>query len=146
MHGCTLNPICFVSILCTSTVPKANQLDLHQLLPPGLIILENFITSDEEETLINLIESAKLDGSECNATLKHRQVKHFGYEFRYGTNDVDVDKPLLDEPIPNECDFLWHRLHDRKPSMLEETSRPQQLTVNTYEPGHGNLSHTYIFN
>lgn len=27
-------------------------------------------------------------------TLKHRRVKHFGYEFRYDNNNVDKDKPL----------------------------------------------------
>lgn len=27
-------------------------------------------------------------------TLKHRKVKHFGYEFRYDNNNVDKDKPL----------------------------------------------------
>lgn len=27
-------------------------------------------------------------------TLKHRRVKHFGYEFRYDNNDVDKDNPL----------------------------------------------------
>lgn len=26
--------------------------------------------------------------------LKHRRVKHFGYEFRYDNNNVDKDKPL----------------------------------------------------
>lgn len=27
-------------------------------------------------------------------TLKHRRVKHFGYEFSYDNNNVDKDKPL----------------------------------------------------
>ena len=27
-------------------------------------------------------------------TLKHRRVKHFGYEFCYDNNNVDKDKPL----------------------------------------------------
>lgn len=26
--------------------------------------------------------------------LKHRRVKHYGYEFRYDNNNVDKDKPL----------------------------------------------------
>lgn len=122
-------------------------MDLHQALPPGLIILENFITCDEEEMLINLIERTKLNQHDCNTVLKHRQVKHFGYEFRYGTNDVDVDKPLADEPIPSECDFLWHRFGDRNVAFVEATSPlspPEQLTVNKYEPGHGKLPHYSI--
>lgn len=27
-------------------------------------------------------------------SLKHRRVKHFGYEFHYENNNVDKDKPL----------------------------------------------------
>lgn len=27
-------------------------------------------------------------------SLKHRRVKHFGYEFHYENNSVDKDKPL----------------------------------------------------
>lgn len=27
-------------------------------------------------------------------SLKHRRVKHFGYEFRYDNNNVDRDRPL----------------------------------------------------
>lgn len=26
--------------------------------------------------------------------LRHRRVKHYGYEFRYDNNNVDKDKPL----------------------------------------------------
>lgn len=28
-------------------------------------------------------------------SLKHRRVKHFGYEFHYENNNVDKNKPLL---------------------------------------------------
>lgn len=125
-------------------VPMANRMEetVQQSLPPGLIIIENFITSDEEGMLINLIKWTKCDDEEqCNAVLKHRQVKHFGYEFRYDTNNVDVNKPLIDEPIPAECDFLWDRLRSQH-IQLHETS-PHQLTVNKYEPGQGkNIPHT----
>lgn len=27
-------------------------------------------------------------------SLKHRRVKHFGYEFHYENNNIDKDKPL----------------------------------------------------
>lgn len=69
-------------------------------------------------------------------TLKHRIVKHFGYEFLYGTNNVDVSKPL-DLKIPNECDVLWPRLRARVPELDSPTSHPDQLTINVYQPGQG---------
>lgn len=126
-------------------VPMANRTmdddEQQPTLPPGLIVIENFITSAEENMLIDLIEW-KNDDEECgNAVLKHRQVKHFGYEFRYDTNNVDVNQPLIDEPIPKECDFLWSRLRDKHPPFCE-TTPPHQVTVNKYEPGQGN--HIYI--
>lgn len=111
-------------------------MELQQSEPPGLKIIENFITPEEERMLIDLIEWTQYDEQQCNSILKHRQVKHFGYEFRYDTNNVDVNEPLIDEPIPNGCDFLWDRLRHQYTS-FHETTPPQQLTVNKYEPGQG---------
>lgn len=59
-------------------------------------------------------------------------MKHFGYEFRYDINDVDPDDPLPQE-IPVEC----HQLLDRIIGQGLVQSRPDQLTVNQYEPGQG---------
>lgn len=106
---------------------------VHHTLPPGLIIVEDFITAAEEESLINLIEWNKID-EQSNSVLKHRQVEHFGYEFRYDTNNVDVNSPLTEKQIPKQCDFLWDRLR-QKHEILNEP--PHQLTVNKYEPGQG---------
>lgn len=92
--------------------------------PPGLIIIENFVTEDEENLLLSLN-----DFSFESNSMKHRKVKHYGYEFRYDTNNVDKDKPLS-QSIPQECNFLWER--------LEITPfRPDQLTINHYSPGQG---------
>ena len=66
-------------------------------------------------------------------SLKHRRVRHFGYEFRYSTNDVDPSQPLVDDPIPSACQPLLDRLvADGRVS-----ERPDQLTVNRYLPGQG---------
>lgn len=98
------------------------------------MIIENFITPTEEETLINLIEWNQTE--ENSSVLKHRQVKHFGYEFRYDTNNVDADKPLVNEKIPDQCTFLWDKFREQKINdVLNEP--PQQITVNKYEPGQG---------
>lgn len=84
---------------------------------------------------MNLIEWNQND-DQINSVLKHRQVKHFGYEFRYDTNNVDVDKPLVNEKMPEKCDFLWDRLRDKQINDVFNES-PHQLTVNKYEPGQG---------
>lgn len=97
--------------------------------PKGLTLLENFITAEEEIQFIKLFDWAcEIDVG----SLKNRQVKHYGYEFRYGSNDVDLDNPLSEE-IPNECDMLWKRLEQSGYSL----GVPDQLTVNKYSPGQG---------
>lgn len=64
--------------------------------------------------------------------MKHRSVKHFGYEFKYTTNNVSQDEPL-NEGIPSECGQLLERLISDR--YVEEM--PDQLTVNKYDPGQG---------
>ena len=64
--------------------------------------------------------------------MKNRRVKHYGYEFRYGTNDVDETKPL-NEKIPTVCD----RLLDKCINSGIIGVKPDQLTINFYEPGQG---------
>ena len=66
------------------------------------------------------------------SNLKNRYVKHYGYEFRYGTNDVDETKPL-ETKIPSVCD----KLLDKCLNLGLIHVRPDQMTVNFYEPGQG---------
>ena len=65
-------------------------------------------------------------------SLKHRRVKHYGYEFLYGTNNVDLERPLKCG-IPTVCDSLIDQLI--ADGYL--TAKPDQLTVNSYQPGQG---------
>lgn len=127
-----------VLIFLFELVPsKTNDDCSQQNFPPGLVIIENFVTLAEEEMLINLIEWKQCE-EQSNSILKHRQVKHFGYEFRYDTNNVDVDKPLINEKIPVQCNFLWTKFRDRQINdVLNEP--PHQITVNKYEPGQGKI-------
>lgn len=39
--------------------------------------------------------------------MKHRRVKHYGFEFRYDNNNVDKDKPLP----AGKSDFITTILH-----------------------------------
>lgn len=118
-----------------SIVPAPDPDDpTMQPLPPGLIILKDFIGKEEEEMLINSIEWPD-EFSNPDSALKNRQVKHFGYEFCYDNNRVDASNPL-NEPIPSECTFIWRKLAREYPDIHVDEDA-QQLTVNKYNVGQG---------
>lgn len=104
-------------------------------LPPGLFILNDFITEDDEFLLLSL---CNFDDNEDTNSLKFRKVKHYGYEFKYSTNNVNKAEPLEDA-IPRECNFLWKRLKEKQPNFTH--FEPDQLTINRYCPGQGIPSH-----
>lgn len=116
--------------------PTGHDNDSTQL-PAGLILLEDFIDEELEKKLLSTLKWTSNDFINSN-DLKHRQVQHFGYEFLYGSNNVNPELPL-DEKIPNECDQLWEKLHQECPQFKDFI--PDQLTVNRYEPGHGIPAH-----
>jgi len=99
-------------------------------LPPGLSLLQEFISREEEEELLALFH---WDTGGQDGLLKHRKVKHFGFEFSYLTHNIDPSKPLLDAPIPAPCQRLLTRAVER--GLVSEL--PDQLTVNRYLPGQG---------
>ncbi|KAG7278678.1 hypothetical protein CRUP_014033 [Coryphaenoides rupestris] len=102
-------------------------------LPEGLSLVEDFVSSEEEAALLAAVDwSSTCDDVTAQKALKHRQVKHYGYEFRYDTNNVDKDKPLSID-LPDECvPILEHCLKDGHIGTM-----PDQLTVNQYQPGQG---------
>lgn len=110
---------------------------MNQPFPPGLLLLEEFVTEAEEQELFNCASDSADNSAECTAnTLKHRIVKHFGFEFLYGTNNVDASKPLSLK-IPAQCSILWPRLIAQVPQLQSSSASPDQLTVNIYQPGQG---------
>lgn len=60
--------------------------------------------------------------------MKHRQVKHYGYEFDYDNNSVRYDTC---DPIPREFDFIINAIQ------LRLKWCPNQITINKYLPGQG---------
>nr|XP_028582029.1 alkylated DNA repair protein alkB homolog 8 isoform X2 [Podarcis muralis] len=102
-------------------------------LPPGLKILEELVLPEEEKELLESIDWAEDEvTSAAQKSLKHRRVKHFGYEFRYDNNNVDRDRPLPGG-LPDICNKLlakWLKMGHIK-------EKPDQLTINQYEPGQG---------
>ncbi|BFZ15045.1 hypothetical protein BsWGS_18084 [Bradybaena similaris] len=100
--------------------------------PPGLRVVEDFITEEDENTLLKLINMDDTENIKEGGVMKHRRVKHFGFEFRYDINDVDVNNPLPDG-IPPECQNILHRAY----SLGLIGHIPDQLTINQYKPGQG---------
>lgn len=122
-----------------------NTLEYEEMTgtPEGLIYLPNYIGDSYARRLIEFLtqksSSEQTDANSNFIDLKRRKIKHYGYEFRYGTNDCDETKPLTDEEsrMPALCDDLLDKmLNDR---LID--ARPDQLTVNYYEPGHGIGAH-----
>ncbi|XP_066555394.1 alkylated DNA repair protein alkB homolog 8 [Amia ocellicauda] len=110
-----------------------SEVQTPQELPPGLTILEEFVSPDDELRLLEAIDwSSQSDGDGMQKALKHRKVKHYGYEFRYDNNNVDKEKPLS-EGIPQVCDGVLERC--LKENLIKV--KPDQLTINQYQPGQG---------
>ncbi|CAJ0966690.1 unnamed protein product [Ranitomeya imitator] len=99
-------------------------------LPPGLLIVEDFVSPEEELVLLENIHWET--ENDHQKSLKHRRVKHYGYEFRYDNNNVDKDQPLP-EGLPALCKILLRRCLNQ--GLIK--NMPDQLTINQYEPGQG---------
>ncbi|XP_045068740.1 alkylated DNA repair protein alkB homolog 8 [Coregonus clupeaformis] len=102
-------------------------------LPPGLVLVEEFVSPEEEALLLDAIDWTSHDEDvTVQKALKHRRVKHYGYEFRYDNNNVDKDKPLPGG-LPQVCVPVLERcVRDRHTDIM-----PDQLTVNQYQSGQG---------
>ncbi|KAM9080648.1 tRNA (carboxymethyluridine(34)-5-O)-methyltransferase ALKBH8 isoform 3-T3 [Megaptera novaeangliae] len=125
-------------ILYLNFVEKAQWKELGlQALPPGLMVIEEIISSEDEKMLLESVNwTEDTDNHNFQKSLKHRRVKHFGYEFRYENNHVDKDKPLPGG-LPDICDSILEKW--LKEGFIKH--KPDQLTVNQYEPGHGIPAH-----
>ncbi|XP_031716374.1 alkylated DNA repair protein alkB homolog 8 [Anarrhichthys ocellatus] len=102
-------------------------------LPDGLVLVEDFVSPEEEALLLAAVDwSSTNDDVTAQKALKHRRVKHYGFEFRYDNNNVDKDKPLA-AGIPQECLAVLERcVKNKHVDILSD-----QLTVNQYESGQG---------
>lgn len=108
--------------------------------PDGLIYLDNFITESYATEIEDFITKNNEDSENQEVNLKKRRVKHYGYDFRYGTSDCDETKPLTDPA--NRMPVILNDLFEK---MLNEKLIhviPDQMTVNFYEPGQGIPPHT----
>lgn len=89
----------------------------------GLNYIDNFVSEEEEATLMEHI-----DASPWDTTLK-RRTQHYGSKYSYTKGDVAQPAP----PIPEWCNFLMDRLMEQDIIQV----RPDQLIINEYQPGQG---------
>ncbi|XP_036049935.1 alkylated DNA repair protein alkB homolog 8 isoform X2 [Onychomys torridus] len=125
-------------ILYLNFVEKAQWKKIRlQALPPGLLVVEEIISSEDEKMLLESVNWTGDTGNQnFQKSLKHRRVKHFGYEFHYENNTVDKDKPLPGG-LPDICNSILEKW--LKEGYIKH--KPDQLTINQYEPGHGIPAH-----
>eukprot|EP00798_Chlamydomonas_sp_ICE-L_P028412 gene28412-31553_t len=101
-------------------------------LVPGLLLLKDFISEEEEVALSQAMSAAPW------VTLSKRRVQHHGYAFDYCSRSFGSKlgpHPEFVLPVTERCEAL---LSSTSP---ECTQKLDQLTVNEYEPGVGLASH-----
>lgn len=95
---------------------------------PGLSIIRDFVSKEDEDALLELIDSTPWD------TLARRRVQHYGKKFSYKHRTVDLNSSALDFPMKMR-DTLT------KMSGLKGVGRLDQVTVNEYTVGVGLSPH-----
>ena len=101
---------------------------------PGLTLVENFVSDDEEKELAALVASGRSE------RLAKREVTHFGYEFSYATRDANEKC----EEIPERAkDVVLRRLTTEFTwvSGADAGARCDQATANAYRRGVGLAPH-----
>lgn len=88
---------------------------------PGLYVINEFVTEREESELL-----AAINQQPWNA-LQYRRVQHYGYEFDYKVNGVNVDRPLSTAK-PSFFDMPLDRIAQQIPRLVP--FRCDQLTIN----------------
>lgn len=119
------------SFLRVTSISRIRALEDPSTRIPGLIVLPEFITAQEEEDVLAMFE--RDGGVHWKNTVKARQVQHFGYEFSYETRRCDATQPL--ESMPPAMEKLTKQI----PVSIMDT--PDQITVNEYKPGQGIAAH-----
>lgn len=97
--------------------------------PDGLTYLENYISEDEANRLVQEIDAAPW------CTDLKRRVQHYGYRYDYKARQARREDYL--GPLPEVFQQLAQRLTDER----HFQSLPDQVIVNEYEPGQGISAH-----
>lgn len=94
---------------------------------PGLLLVKDFVTPQEEETLL-----AHVNNSPWNTALK-RRTQHYGYIYDYTSREAAQKT----DPIPEWATFLTERLKEQKHASLLF----DQMIVNEYKQWQGISPH-----
>jgi len=97
-------------------------------LPPGLELVLDFITEEEEKALLE-----RVDQQPWLDALK-RRVQHYGWRYNYTYRQVTPADRL--GPLPDWLHDLAERVHARHAG-----ERPDQVIINEYLPGQGISAH-----
>ena len=101
---------------------------------PGITMIENFVSEEEEKALIEAIDKREWH------KLATRRVQHDGYEFIYGQNNVNPNKKL--GPLPEWVQRVQSDLEVHTDKINGPGVGLDQLTINDYNPGDGIPPHT----
>lgn len=101
---------------------------------PGLFLLPDFVNAEEEKQLLAAVDTQPWIG------LAKRRVQHYGYEFCYGTRNVDTknrlgELPPFVSPVLERISLFPNLDYDPASLKLD------QLTVNEYPSGVGLSPH-----
>ena len=97
--------------------------------PDGLTYLENYISEDEADRLVQ-----EIDAAPWRTDLK-RRVQHYGYRYDYKARQARRKDCL--GPLP----ALFQKLAERLTSEGHFQTVPDQVIVNEYQPGQGISAH-----
>ncbi|KAF4710385.1 Alkylated DNA repair protein alkB 8, partial [Perkinsus olseni] len=103
-------------------------------LPPGLTVIPDFITEDEEKRLL-----AVVDEGDWDETIR-RRVQHFGHAFNYAFLRAENADLRGEASMPAYTDELVRRIRANSVDEARDFE-PDQLTINEYTPGVGIAFH-----
>ena len=95
--------------------------------PPGLTYIPDFITEDEERSLIEHIERLQFREVRMHGVVARRMVIHYGFDYEYETYRI---RPA--EDVPQWLEWLVSRC---AAAASLERERLRQLMIARYPPG-----------
>ncbi|WOL04305.1 alkylated DNA repair protein [Canna indica] len=100
---------------------------------PGIYLVHDFITLEEEQELLAEVDSRQW------SNLSKRRVQHYGYEFLYKTRNVDSQQFLGE--LPSFVSIILQKLQSFPGLDCKRSKEINQLTVNEYPCGVGLSPH-----
>ncbi|KAM0934039.1 putative tRNA (carboxymethyluridine(34)-5-O)-methyltransferase [Dioscorea sansibarensis] len=104
-----------------------------ELAIPGIYLVHDFITPEEEEVLLAAVDARPWK------SLAKRRVQHYGYEFLYETRNVDTRQYLGN--LPSFVSLVLDKISSFPEPDDNKCRLMDQLTVNEYPSGVGLSPH-----